>query len=328
MKPQLLQLTYNPYYCIALFVLAVLAVGGWLWYHKQKGTFQREHLLSGGVALLIVALFLFLIRWMGHFIVHSYGAMLMLGFIGGIYTATRLGIRRRIPAERIMDLGLLVLVAAIIGARLAYILIDRSTHAETIINVKEILANGLGGLSFYGGLIGGVLVSIVYVRVTKVNFWRLGDALAPGLALGYGITRIGCFLNGCCYGKPCALPWAMKFPGLPGPVHPTQLYASLMGFAMFGILLWLSRGNSLRRAGRLLMVFLMMEGVERIVMEIFRAPDPNYNPVITPAMYVCVVLIACGILGWNLLPKHDAIPAMIHHGNRANGNHDETGETT
>jgi phosphatidylglycerol:prolipoprotein diacylglycerol transferase len=249
---------------------------------------------------------------MGHFTVNSYGTMLMLGFIAGIYTGVRLGVRRHIPAERIMDLGLLVLIAAIIGARLAYILI--TPDAGPIIDVREIMARGLGGLSYFGGIIGGVVVSFFYVRAMKLNFWRLGDALAPGIALGYAITRIGCFLNGCCYGKPCSLPWAMNFrfspDGPTGLVHPTQLYASLMGLAMFGILLWLSRGDSLKRAGRLFMVFLMLEGVERIVMEIFRAPDPHYlhMQVITPAMYFCVLLIACGLIGWRLLPKHPAIP--------------------
>jgi phosphatidylglycerol:prolipoprotein diacylglycerol transferase len=283
---------------------------GWLWYLKSKGVCQRDHLMTGGVVIALVALFLALIHWMGHFTVNSYGAMLMLGFIGGIYTGTRLGIRRHIPGERIMDLGLLVLVAAIIGARVMYIML--TPNAGPILDVKEIMTHGVGGLSFYGGMIGGVLVSIFYVRATKINFWRLGDALAPGIALGYAITRIGCFLNGCCYGKPSTLPWAMNFPFSPdgptGLVHPTQLYASLMGFAMFGILLYFSRGDSLKRAGRLFMLFLMMEGVERITMEIFRAPDPHYNPVITPAMYFCAVLIICGLIGWHLLPKQAAIP--------------------
>jgi phosphatidylglycerol:prolipoprotein diacylglycerol transferase len=311
MKPVLFSLAHiNPLVCLALFALVALLVLCWLWYLRQHGAYQRDHLLTGGVVLALVALFLAFIYRMGHFTVNAYGTMLMLGFIAGIYTGVRLGVRRHIPAERIMDLGLIVLIAAIIGARLAYILI--TPDAGPIIDMQEIMARGLGGLSYFGGIIGGVLVSFFYVRATKLNFWRVGDALAPGIALGYAITRIGCFLNGCCYGKDCTLPWpwSMQFPDLPHRVIPTQLLASLMGFAMFGILLWLSRGESLHRAGRLFMMFLMLEGVERIVMEIFRAPDPHFPhmQVITPAMYFCVLLIACGLLGWRLLPKQPAIP--------------------
>ena len=148
------------------------------------------------------------------------------------------------------------------------------------------LTSGLGGLSFHGGLIGGMLTGGIYIARKRLNFWRIADCAAPGVAIGYAITRIGCFLNGCCYGKPALnLPWRMTFLHSPDGavynVHPTQFYASLMGLIMFGILLALSRNDSLKRAGRLFMLLLMLEGIERFVMEIYRfqpVPDINNSP--------------------------------------------------
>ena len=168
-------------------------------------------------------------------------------------------------------------------------------------------------MSFHGGLIGGLLTGSAYIIFNKLPFWRVADCCAPAIAVGYAITRIGCFLNGCCFGKESSLPWAMVFPDAPEAfarthhVHPTQLYASLMGFAMYGILLLLARRNGLGRAGRLFMVLLMLEGVERFTMEIYRFPDPNFHGAVTPAQFVSMILFLLGIAGLFLLPKRPAV---------------------
>jgi len=299
---------------IILIVLAclALAIGGWLAWLRRYGRLTSDHTYTGVTLLVMCAIVLFVLRRIGEVHINAYGTMLMLGFIAGTYSGARLGRRRGISAERILDLGLIILVGAIIGARALYVLI---TPGETLLNIPRIMHEGLGGLSFHGGLIGGFLAGGIYIWLTGLNYWRVVDTLAPSVAIGYAITRIGCFLNGCCFGKAAPdLPWAMKFPHSPElyphtiAVHPTQLYASAMGLLMFGILLLLARGSSQGRAGRVFMALLMLEGAERFVMEIYRFPDPNFHGLLTPAQWASIVLVIAGIIGWFVLPK---VPAVV-----------------
>ncbi|HEX2949704.1 MAG TPA: prolipoprotein diacylglyceryl transferase [Armatimonadota bacterium] len=299
--------TISPAICGVIFAVVLLVVGSWLAVQRQRKSFTKDHLISGIAVVVVTALLLGFIYKIGHFRVEAYGAMLMLGFITGILSAIHLGKRRGITQDTLLDIGLLILVSAIIGARVLYWMITRD--AGPLFDLHDIVNNGLGGLSFHGGLIAGVLVIIGYIRVKHLKLWRLTDCLAPGVALGYAITRIGCFLNGCCFGKECDLPWAVVFPNLHDgiPRHPSQLYASLMGLTMFGILMFLARGKSLGRAGRLTMVFFMLEGVERFVMEIFRQPDPTSHGLLTAAQVVSIILIIVGAVGWYRLPQRAAV---------------------
>ncbi len=305
-----------PTWPVILIILALLlaGLGGWLLWLRQRRAATTEHLYTAIAVFAISTLLLTVVRQvlqLDEIRINSYGATLMLGFLVGIFTAIRLGLRRAVSADRLLDLGLVVLVGAVIGARVGYVLI---TPGEPLLNLSYVLKNGLGGLSFHGGLIGGILVGSIFIFVNRLQYWRVVDCNAPGIAVGYAITRIGCFLNACCYGKPAAdLPWAVKFPHPHDafiqnvPLHPTQLYASLMGFAIFGILLLLSRGQSLYRAGRLFMALLVLEGIERYVMEIYRWPDPNFHGTVTPAQFVSMIIVLVGIIGWFLLPKNPAV---------------------
>jgi phosphatidylglycerol:prolipoprotein diacylglycerol transferase len=306
MKPVLLALPGPTWPVVALlFVVAIIAVGLWLVLVRRRGGLTREHTLTAGIVLALVAVALLILRGMPEIQIKAYGAMLTVGFVFGTLSAVRLGRRRGIPAERLLDLGLWILVGAIFGARIMYVLI--TPNPGPLFDVSRIMAEGLGGLSFHGGLLGGLLTGSAFILLSRLPYWRVTDCLAPGIALGYAITRIGCFLNGCCFGKHTDLPWAVTFPQIGHPVHPTQLYASLIGFAMFGILLWLARGNSLGRAGRLFMVFLVLEGIERFTMEIYRQPDPNFTGTLTPAQFVSVALVILGLIGWFVLPKRPAV---------------------
>lgn len=314
MKPVLLSLSYIPPLLLwGIFLFALLGVALWVYLLKRRGMLTREYWVTAASIIGMVAIFLFLIAGMGHININAYGAMLMCGFIAGMVITVYLGKRRGVSSERLMDLGLIILLSAIVGARLGYWVQGwfETGNPGPLIDFHELMSKGLGGLSFHGGLIGAIIAGGLYIRHMKLDFWRVTDAIMPGLALGYAITRIGCFLNGCCYGKPAGnLPWAVTFPcspdGLVRDVHPTQIYASLMGFLMFGILLLLARGDSLRRAGRLGMVFLVLEGIERYVMEIYRYTAQPSS--FTLAQGVSVLLIIGGITGWFLLPDRPAIP--------------------
>ena len=294
----------------AIIALEIVIIALWLIALRRKNLYTPDHMYTGTALVGMTAVVLAILLKIGMLEIKSWGAMLMLGFLAGTYTAVRLARRRGIPGERLIDLGLVILVGALLGARIAYVIM---TPGTPLFDFKDVLTNGLGGLSFHGGLIGGFLAGSAYLLVTKLNFWRVADCVAPAIALGYAITRIGCFLNGCCYGKETTLPWGLRFPDSPDvfarthTVLPDQLFASAMGLLMFGALLLLSRGKSLGRAGRLFMVLLVLEGVERFIMEIFREPDPRFTSLLTPAQWVSIALFIIGIIGYHLLPKRPAV---------------------
>jgi len=304
---------------IAMLIFCV-AAAIWLYLRKKNGKALAAD--TGNVISLLftIAILLVVIHFLGNAStanggvngvhVNSYGFMLMMGFIFGITSAVKLGKKRGVSADIIIDLGMTILIGALVGARVQYLLMPG--NAGAVLDFKTLVTSGVGGLGFFGGLVGGFLSATVFILIKKANFLRVLDTFAPGIALGYAITRIGCFLNGCCFGKDATGLWvATNFPHSPeGPVfhvHPTQIYASLMGFTMFAILWMLSRGNGLGRAGRLFAAFLAFEGIERFTMEIYRHADPNFHGVLTPAQIFSIILIIAATLMWFFLPKKPAV---------------------
>ena len=152
--------------------------------------------------------------------------MVALGFVAGLWTASRRGLSAGVTAERVLDLGPWIIVGAIVGARSLYVI---SYWRESFAGrpLWEVVAVWQGGLVFYGGLIGSTVASILYIRLKQLPFWKMADIMAPSIALGYVFGRMGCLLNGCCYGRPCSLPWAIHYPegnALNAPtvlVHPS-----------------------------------------------------------------------------------------------------------
>ncbi len=183
--------------------------------------------------------------------IYSYGLMLFLSFVVGIAIVERRAKRFGVDPRRITDLALWVLVSVVIGARLFYVAFHWSEFANDLVGIIAFWRGGLAGLMFYGGFLGGIVAGMVFVMVHRLPVRRLMDAVAPAVMLGEGFTRIGCFLNGCCFGKPTACPIGMHFPvhspaggTFPGQaIHPTQLYSSAAGFILFGLALWLERRN-------------------------------------------------------------------------------------
>ena len=161
---------------------------------------------------------------LGPFPIHWYGVMVALGFVAGLWTARRRGLASGISAEKVIDFGPWIILGAIIGARTLYVI---SYWRESFEGrpTWEIFAVWQGGLVFYGGLMGSTVASAIYIRLKKLPFWKMADILAPSIALGYVFGRIGCLLNGCCYGRACDLPWAIHFPGgnaLNAPTTPLR----------------------------------------------------------------------------------------------------------
>lgn len=171
------------------------------------------------------------------------------------------------------------MVGALLGSRGLHIFYeDFDYYREHPLDVFKVWQ---GGFVFYGGLLGAFLGLLIFTRIKKESTWKWLDFYAPVTALGYAIGRIGCFLTGCCYGRECDLPWAIEFtlPGLPpGLRHPTQLYATFWELGVLALLLfWENRkrlGKTvpkfLRPPGSVFVVWLMLHGLGRLIMELFR----------------------------------------------------------
>jgi len=233
--------------------------------------------------------------------------MVALGFLAGLWTAGRRGLREGIPAERVHDVGPWIIVGTIVGARALYV----ATYWREEFAGKpffEIFAVYHGGLVYYGGLIGAALAGILYTRLKKVPLWKLADVLAPSIALGHVFGRIGCLLNGCCYGRVCSLPWAIHFPQghetYPHGVHPTEIYESLLNLCLYGALAWLYRRKKFD--GQVFGTYLMCYAVLRSFVEMFRGDYPPYQYLggwMTPAQVVSIGIFVVGLILLILLPR-------------------------
>lgn len=207
----------------------------------------------------------------GSFPIHWYGVLVALGFWIGLWNASRRAVKAGIAAERVWDAGLWIITGTIIGARGLYV----ATYWENDFASKpiwEIFMVHHGGLVFYGGFIGATISTIIFLRLKKIPMWKFGDALAPGIALGYAIGRIGCLMNGCCYGKATSAAWAIHFPSdhetHGAGVHPSQIYDSLLSFGLFAALTWLWPRRKFD--GQVFAVYLMGYAVTRSIVEFFR----------------------------------------------------------
>ena len=248
---------------------------------------------------------------LGGLSIHWYGILVALGFLAGLWTASRRGLRDGVAAERIIDLGPWLMLGTIVGARTLYVISYWDTlFVEPLFPRApwtEIFMVQRGGLVFYGGLIGASLTGIIYVRAKKLPLWKLADILAPSIALGHAIGRIGCLMNGCCYGRACELPWAIRFPadhethGV--PVHPTQIYESLLNFALCAALAWLYRRKKFD--GQIFATYLVCYALLRTFVESFRGDYPVYylGGMVTPAQLVSVGILAVGLLLFWKLPR-------------------------
>lgn len=190
------------------------------------------------------------------------------------------------------------------GARVLYVITfwKEEFAGQPWINVFKLRS----GLVFYGGLIGASLGTIFYSRLARVPLWKLADVIAPSIPLGHAFGRIGCLMTGCCYGKACTLPWAIRFPAEHWthgtPVHPTQIYEAVLNLALYAGLEW--RFRTRRFDGQVFVTYLVCYAVLRGFVETFRGDYASYFlGVLTPAQVVSVAILLTGILlGW-FLPK-------------------------
>lgn len=219
----------------------------------------------------------------GPFPIRSWGVMLAIAFVVGIIMAQRRAKRYGIETNFILDLSILILVSSIVGARIAYVIDHFDFYFHNPSKIFGEWESGLifcGGLIFYGGILLAIPVSIFYARKRKVSVPKLMDVLTPSLAIGLFFARIGCFLNGCCFGKPTNLPIGITCPeDSPAgwifnvPIHATQLYSAVAGLAMFFILMRIEKVKKFD--GALFWYFLGMYGIWRFFVDFLRYYEPS-----------------------------------------------------
>lgn len=212
----------------------------------------------------------------GPFRVHAYGVMLAVSFLVGSLWARRAGARRGIHPDLILSLVGWILVSAIVGARLHFVL----AHPDSYEDPLGLLRIWEGGLTLYGGLIAAIVVSFLYLRRNRIEFLPVADAVAPALALGEAVTRVGCFLNGCCFGAPCDGPLCIHYPSgsysshAVGdvPIYPSQLILSAAMLLLF-LLLWRLDRKKIE-TGRLFAIYLAGQGIIRYGVDFTRYYEP------------------------------------------------------
>jgi phosphatidylglycerol:prolipoprotein diacylglycerol transferase len=266
-----------------------------------------------------------LVFQLGPFALRWYGLLIALAVLAGLALATRLGRARGIEPALIADLLPLLVLGAVIGARIYYVALEWRQYAA---NPIEALAIWRGGIAIHGALIGGVLTTILYCRWRRQPFWPLLDVLVPAVALGQAIGRWGNFFNSEAFGVPTDLPWKLRIPAASRPpefleqlyFHPTFLYESLWNLGVCALLLVLFRQASRRRiqlpAGALSCVYLMAYSSGRVWIEALRidplclfAEPPFCEGGLRMAQLASLLLIALGGLGlWWLLGRRRSLP--------------------
>lgn len=230
--------------------------------------------------------------------VHTYGLMAGLGFIAAIFTATYCGRKNQIKGEDISDLALYIMISAIIGARLFYVLVEPGFFMA---NPLEIFKVWNGGLVFYGGFILAVITSIVFVKLRSLDLGKTADSIAPGIAIGHSFGRIGCFFAGCCYGKATDLPFGIVFNNsnslAPTGVclHPTQIYSSLSNFFIFLVLIYFM--GKKKKDGDVFLLYLFLYGVLRMIIEYFRGDNRGeliFN-ILSTSQFIGIVAVLTAI---------------------------------
>jgi phosphatidylglycerol:prolipoprotein diacylglycerol transferase len=217
---------------------------------------------------------------LGPLTVYTYGLLLASAYLLGLKLAMVRAERDGLDGARVLDLGIYIIISALIGAKLLLVFTDLKSFTS---DPRELLTLARSGGVFYGGLILAVSVALWYIRRAGLPLWTTCDAFAPGIALGHVIGRFGCYFAGCCYGKPTTLPWGITFTNpaahelvgtpLNQSLHPTQLYEAGAEFVILMLLL-ASERKSRPYAGRTFWLYMLLYAISRFIIEFYRG-DPR-----------------------------------------------------
>jgi phosphatidylglycerol:prolipoprotein diacylglycerol transferase len=254
----------------------------------------------------------------GPITVYSYGVLLAASYLLGLRLAMSRAKRWGLDANRVLDLGIYIIIAALVGAKLMLLVVDFDQFRRS---PGELLTLARSGGVFYGGLILAVSVAFWFIARHRMPFWTTCDVFAPGIALGHVTGRLGCLAAGCCYGKPTDVPWAVIFTSplaaanvgtpLGIPLHPTQLYEA--GAELLILVLLLATERKGRPfAGRTFWLYMFMYAVSRYIIEIYRGDPRGALLGFSTSQFISLVLapLSLVMLAWLARTTPDTPQAM------------------
>ena len=240
----------------------------------------------------------------GPITVYTYGVLLAAAYLLGLKLAMVRAKKRGLDAARVLDLGIYIIISALVGAKLLLLVTDFRTFRN---DPRELLTLARSGGVFYGGLILAVVVALWYIRRVGLPLWTTCDVFAPGIALGHVVGRFGCLFAGCCYGKPTTLPWGITFTdpfaaanvGTPlgVPLHPTQLYEAGAELLILIFLLTTERKGR-PYAGRTFWLYMLLYAISRFIIEFFRGDERGTVGIFSTSQFISIILapLAVGML--------------------------------
>lgn len=245
----------------------------------------------------------------GGFPIYTYGVLMAAAYLLGLQFALVRARARGLDPNRIMDLGIWIIVSALLGAKLLLLIVEWDAYGSS---PWELLTLVRSGGVFYGGLIAALVVSIWYLRRHRMPVWSVTDVFAPAVALGHVVGRMGCFFAGCCHGRPTDVPWAVTFHseyaarnvGTPIgiPLHPAQLYeAGAELFILVLLLLTERRGRVF--PGRTFWTYMLLYGVSRFVIEFYRGDVRGMVGALSTSQFVSVLIVPLSIVMLILLAR-------------------------
>jgi phosphatidylglycerol:prolipoprotein diacylglycerol transferase len=249
--------------------------------------------------------------------VYSYGVLLAVSYLLGLWLAMRRAKRWGLDSARVLDLGIYIIIAALVGAKLLLLVVDFEQFRQA---PGELLSLARSGGVFYGGLILAIAVAFWYIAKHRMPFWTTCDVFAPGIALGHVTGRLGCLAAGCCYGRPTSVPWAITFTNplaaanvgtpLNIPLHPTQLYEA--GAELLILVLLLATERKGRPfAGRTFWAYMFLYAVSRYIIEIYRGdPRGMVFDTFSTSQFISLILAPLAVAMLWRLSRHTPEPAI------------------
>jgi len=243
--------------------------------------------------------------------IRSYGLMLAVSFLVGVWYVSRMARRDGKSIDQFLAVAYILIIGGVVGARLSYVVLHLGEFVGkwgSTFNPFSSDHYGIAGLNMYGGVLLAALGTLLYCRLRRIPILDTLDYFTPTVGIGLGLTRIGCFLNGCCFGTPTDLPWGVMFPEHSIPyyayphqhIHPAQIYSSLYGVGLFLLLHFMMKRRKF--AGQLLALLFMIEALFRFAIEYVRyyedemyfqvfGVQPTWNQVVSITLFAVGLII-------------------------------------
>src|SRR5262245_14050137 len=248
----------------------------------------------------------------GRFPVYTYGVLLDAAYLLGLQFALVRARKRGLDPNRVMDVGIWIIISALAGAKLLLLIVEFDTFGK---NPRELLTLLRSGGVFYGGLIAAVVVALWYLWKHRMPTWTVTDVFAPGIALGHVVGRLGCLFAGCCFGRRTTVPWAITFHSefaaqnvgtpLEVPLHPTQLYEAGAELLILILLLATERRGK-PYPGRTFWSYMMLYGISRFIIEFYRGDPRGMIWMFSTSQFLSLLIVPIAIVMLVILGRRPA----------------------